>query len=124
MSREYVLQPFHAPVEFQIDYARELNEQVMVTTARYRAWTAKVQAAQEALTTAAEAHRLAMERYQVGRGTQVEVLEALIRLTAAREALADATTGRAVSAYTLHLLTSPQPAESAPPQSPPQGKGK
>lgn len=27
MSREYVLQPFHAPVEFQIDYARELNEQ-------------------------------------------------------------------------------------------------
>src|SRR6478735_1525677 len=27
MSREYVLQPFQAPVEFQIDYARELNEQ-------------------------------------------------------------------------------------------------
>jgi DNA helicase-2/ATP-dependent DNA helicase PcrA len=27
MSREYVLQPFHAPVELQIDYARELNEQ-------------------------------------------------------------------------------------------------
>src|SRR5438045_6421070 len=27
MSREYVLQPFRAPVDFQIDYARELNEQ-------------------------------------------------------------------------------------------------
>src|SRR5687767_5419615 len=27
MSREYVLQPFHAPVELQIDYARELNPQ-------------------------------------------------------------------------------------------------
>src|SRR5881392_2890728 len=27
MSREYVLQPFHAPVELQIDYAAELNEQ-------------------------------------------------------------------------------------------------
>src|SRR5712675_1416450 len=27
MSREYVLQPFHAPVELQIDYERELNEQ-------------------------------------------------------------------------------------------------
>jgi DNA helicase-2/ATP-dependent DNA helicase PcrA len=27
MSREYVLQPFHAPVELQIDYAKELNEQ-------------------------------------------------------------------------------------------------
>src|SRR3954469_1419746 len=27
MSREYVLQPFRAPVELQIDYARELNEQ-------------------------------------------------------------------------------------------------
>src|SRR5258705_7634181 len=27
MSREYVLQPFRGPVEFQIDYARELNEQ-------------------------------------------------------------------------------------------------
>ena len=27
MSREYVLQPFHAPVNLQIDYARELNEQ-------------------------------------------------------------------------------------------------
>src|SRR5437763_16884800 len=27
MSREYVLQPFHAPVQLQIDYARELNEQ-------------------------------------------------------------------------------------------------
>src|SRR5882757_6440819 len=27
MSREYVLQPFHAPVELQIDYARELNDQ-------------------------------------------------------------------------------------------------
>lgn len=27
MSREYVLQPFQAPVELQIDYARELNEQ-------------------------------------------------------------------------------------------------
>ncbi len=27
VSREYVLQPFHAPVELQIDYAHELNEQ-------------------------------------------------------------------------------------------------
>src|SRR5687767_10892335 len=27
MSREYVLQQFSAPVELQIDYARELNEQ-------------------------------------------------------------------------------------------------
>ncbi len=27
MSREYVLQPFHAPVHLQIDYARELNPQ-------------------------------------------------------------------------------------------------
>ena len=27
MSREYVLQPFHPPVELQIDYAKELNEQ-------------------------------------------------------------------------------------------------
>src|SRR5712671_7068991 len=27
MSREYVLQPFHAPVELQIDYTRELNPQ-------------------------------------------------------------------------------------------------
>src|SRR5436305_7206355 len=27
MSREYVLQPFRAPVELHIDYARELNEQ-------------------------------------------------------------------------------------------------
>lgn len=27
MSRDYVLQPFRAPVEFQIDYAQELNEQ-------------------------------------------------------------------------------------------------
>ncbi|MHC1765454.1 MAG: ATP-dependent helicase [Verrucomicrobiia bacterium] len=27
MAREYVLQPFRAPVELQIDYARELNEQ-------------------------------------------------------------------------------------------------
>ncbi len=27
MSREYVLQPFRAPMEFQIDYAHELNEQ-------------------------------------------------------------------------------------------------
>src|SRR5499427_9038097 len=27
MSREYVLQPFRAPVELQIDYAAELNEQ-------------------------------------------------------------------------------------------------
>src|SRR5574338_997983 len=27
MSREYVLQPFRAPVELSIDYARELNEQ-------------------------------------------------------------------------------------------------
>src|SRR5712672_4229988 len=27
MSREYVLQPFRPPVEFQIDYASELNEQ-------------------------------------------------------------------------------------------------
>ena len=27
MSRDYVLQPFHAPVDLQIDYAKELNEQ-------------------------------------------------------------------------------------------------
>src|SRR5512140_2119733 len=27
MSREYVLQPFRAPVDLQIEYARELNEQ-------------------------------------------------------------------------------------------------
>src|SRR5438093_13507033 len=27
MSREYMLQPFRAPVDLQIDYARELNEQ-------------------------------------------------------------------------------------------------
>src|SRR5262249_4102642 len=27
MSRDYVLQPFHAPVDFHIDYARELNPQ-------------------------------------------------------------------------------------------------
>src|SRR6476659_4688153 len=27
VSREYVLQPFHSPVELQIDYAHELNEQ-------------------------------------------------------------------------------------------------
>src|SRR3954469_2385060 len=27
MSREYVLQPFRAPVKLQIDYAAELNEQ-------------------------------------------------------------------------------------------------
>src|SRR5258707_12331805 len=27
MSREYVLQPFRPVVDFQIDYARELNEQ-------------------------------------------------------------------------------------------------
>src|SRR5213595_2971551 len=27
MSREYVLQPFRPAVDFQIDYARELNEQ-------------------------------------------------------------------------------------------------
>ena len=27
MSREYVLHKFHAPVDLQIDYARELNEQ-------------------------------------------------------------------------------------------------
>ena len=27
MSRDYVLQPFHSPVELQIDYAKELNEQ-------------------------------------------------------------------------------------------------
>src|SRR5205809_1704953 len=27
MSREYVLQPFRAPIQLQIDYARELNEQ-------------------------------------------------------------------------------------------------
>src|SRR4030095_10434512 len=27
MSREYVLQKFNSPVELQIDYARELNEQ-------------------------------------------------------------------------------------------------
>src|SRR5436305_1841087 len=27
MSREYVLHPFRAPLELQIDYARELNEQ-------------------------------------------------------------------------------------------------
>src|SRR6202166_5371465 len=27
MSRDYVLQPFNAPVHLQIDYARELNEQ-------------------------------------------------------------------------------------------------
>jgi DNA helicase-2/ATP-dependent DNA helicase PcrA len=27
MSRDYVLQPFRAPVDFQIDYAKELNEQ-------------------------------------------------------------------------------------------------
>src|SRR5215467_16246797 len=27
MSRDYVLQPFRAPVHLQIDYARELNEQ-------------------------------------------------------------------------------------------------
>src|SRR5216117_1388724 len=27
MSRDYVLQPFHAAVHLQIDYARELNEQ-------------------------------------------------------------------------------------------------
>ena len=27
MSREYVLQPFRAPIHFQIDYAKELNEQ-------------------------------------------------------------------------------------------------
>src|SRR5258705_13770732 len=27
MSREYVLQPFRAPIDLQIDYAAELNEQ-------------------------------------------------------------------------------------------------
>src|SRR5271157_463532 len=27
MSREYVLEPFRAPLHLQIDYARELNEQ-------------------------------------------------------------------------------------------------
>src|SRR4051812_50192611 len=27
MSRDYVLQPFRAPVNLQIDYAKELNEQ-------------------------------------------------------------------------------------------------
>jgi DNA helicase-2/ATP-dependent DNA helicase PcrA len=27
MSRDYVLQPFHAPADLQIDYAKELNEQ-------------------------------------------------------------------------------------------------
>src|ERR1041385_8886281 len=27
MSREYVLEPFRAPVEFQIDYPQELNQQ-------------------------------------------------------------------------------------------------
>src|ERR1019366_10619874 len=27
MSREYVLQPFRAPIHLQIDYAHELNEQ-------------------------------------------------------------------------------------------------
>ena len=27
MSRDYILQPFHPPVDLQIDYARELNPQ-------------------------------------------------------------------------------------------------
>ena len=27
VSRDYVLQPFRAPIELSIDYARELNEQ-------------------------------------------------------------------------------------------------
>src|SRR5271157_4401178 len=27
MSRDYILKPFHAPIQFQIDYAKELNPQ-------------------------------------------------------------------------------------------------
>ena len=34
MSREYVLQPFRAPVDLHIDYAKELNsQQVAAVTA-------------------------------------------------------------------------------------------
>ncbi len=83
----------------------DIRGQILVANTAYQSNAVKVKAAQDALAAAEEAYRLAAERYGVGKGAQSEVLDALTRLTAARDGLADALNDRDIAAQNLRWIT-------------------
>ncbi len=98
-----------AEVESQDASLRQLTEdikaQILIAHTNYQAGEAQVRSAMEAQAAAQEAYRLAQERYEVGKGPQSDVLDALTRLTLARDGLADALNNRDVAAQNLRWAT-------------------
>ncbi len=92
------------------DYSDQFSSAVALTREGYESSQAAVDAATQAVSTAEEAHRLAAERYAVGKGTQFEVLEALDRLEAARDQLALEEGNRDKLALNLRMLLERGPA--------------
>jgi outer membrane protein TolC len=82
-----------------------IKEQVFITYTAYKANVSKIKAAEESVKAAEEAQRLAQERYMVGKGTQLEVLDALARLTIARDNLAETYNERDIAAQNIRWLT-------------------
>lgn len=83
----------------------DIKEQIIASNATYRASLVSVRAGQEAMRNAEESHRLADERYKVGKGTQIEVFDALARLAAARDSLLLSLYNRDVAAQQLRWST-------------------
>ncbi len=86
----------------QLEYS--LKEQIMTSSILYRATIAKLGAAKLAKEAADEAYRLANERYQVGKGNQIELLDALKNVVASQDNLSNVQNERDVSAQNLRWL--------------------
>jgi len=89
-----------------LDDARDdLRAEVLVRLTDYQDSAASVAAAQSAVQSAAEAQRLASERYAVGKGAQIEVLDAMTRLAEVQNRLVDAQIRHADATTRLHDIT-------------------
>lgn len=77
----------------ELDVRREVQEAILNVRASIKA----IEAAQSGVASAEEDHRLSQERYQQGLGTVLELLEAQVNLTRARDTLVNALTGLRIS---------------------------
>jgi outer membrane protein TolC len=89
---------------------REARETVLLAYNALQRNAVAVQAARDAVREAEEALRLARGRYEVGRGTQIDVLDKLAAVTRAQNRLATTREAAAIAAYRLSILTGLEPA--------------
>ncbi|MDE2127330.1 MAG: TolC family protein [Armatimonadetes bacterium] len=83
----------------------DLKEQVETIYSNYVSGAAAVVADRDSVMAAREALRLAQEQYQVGKGTQTSVLDAIHLLATAQDNLALELTARDIAEQTLNTLT-------------------